>query len=347
MENIINRLYKKYYLYAIKNNILEVPEFIEYREFGYGKKNKVDNRNISFKNEKEYKSWILNIVPYHIYKSLAIMRYPSNSGGADKKGVIRREIAFDLDIKKTKRCNHDDNWICKYCLEEGKKQTLYLIEEFLFPDFGFDEEDIKIVFSGNRGYHIYLSPKNENIKEIIEHYSKDERRFLTSYILGENLTLKNVGFGWRRRIAKKLKEKGIIKNEKKFLNNKNLESIIKKYKETTQNKIYKTIEELKSIELDKKVMEDDIRLLRVINSLHGYTGFIVKELTYKELKTFNPLKDAIFEEFENIFFDVDIVDNKKFSIEINGKKYTNKSKKLTASALLFLYGHNIKFNIHT
>jgi DNA primase small subunit len=341
----VQKLYKEYYSFAIKNNILEVPEGIEHREFGYGYLKKVDNRNLSFKNEREYKLWVLKNAPMHLYKSLAYMLYPNKSGGAAKKGIFRRELAFDIDVHKTERCKHDEDWICKHCLEEAKKQTIYLIEEFLIPDFGLNEDDLKIVFSGNRGYHIYIKPKDENIRDIIENFSKEDRRFLMDYILGKNLNLSNVGSGWRRRLIKAIKEKDKRISTKKLEHQKNWKQIIDKLK--SKDKIYNIIETTKNrLELDEKVMDDDIRLLRVINSLHGYTGFIVKQLNdLNDLKRFNPLKDAVFEKFEDKVYEVNILDDKEFEIEIYGKKYNNKSKKITGSALLFLFGHNIKFEL--
>jgi DNA primase small subunit len=339
----VQKLYREYYNFAIKNNILEIPEGIEYREFGYGYLKKVDNRNLSFKNEREYKDWVLKNAPMHFYKSLAYMLYPNKSGGAAKKGIFRRELAFDIDVHKTKRCKHDEDWICKYCLEEAKNQAIYLIEEFLIPDFGLNEEDLKIVFSGNRGYHIYIKPKDENIRDIIENFSKEDRRFLMDYIMGKNLNLNLVGSGWRRRLIKEFKKAGI--GTKQFEKEKNWKKIIEKRK--NKDKIYNIIEKTKNkLELDEKVMDDDIRLLRVINSLHGYTGFVVKPLNgLDELKRFNPLKDAIFKEFENKVYEVNIFDDRKFEIEICGKKYNNKSKEITGSVLLYLFGHNIKFEL--
>jgi len=339
----VQKLYREYYNFAIKNNLLEIPDCIEYKEFGYGYLKKVDNRNLSFKNEREYKSWVLKNAPMHLYKSLAYMRYPSNVGGASNKGIFRREMAFDIDVHKTEKCNHEDDWICKYCLEEAKNQAIYLIEEFLIPDFGLDEDDLKIVFSGNRGYHIYIKPKNKDILEIIENYSKEDRRFLMDYILGKNLNLHNIGSGWRRRLIKEFKKNNI--GTRQFEKEKNWKKIIEKRK--NKEKIYNIIDKSKNkLELDEKVMEDDIRLLRVINSLHGYTGFIVKPLNnLNELKKFNPLKDAIFKYFEKIEYRVDIFDDRKFEIQIGGKKYHHKSKKVSGSALLYLFGHNIKFTL--
>ncbi|ENN95684.1 DNA primase, small subunit [Methanocaldococcus villosus KIN24-T80] len=326
---VVKRLYKEYYNYVINNNLLEVPEKIEYREFGYGYLKKVDNRNLSFKNEKEYKMWVLSNTPFHLYKSLAYCYYPNRQGGAKQKEVFRRELAFDIDVHKTEKCKHDNDFICKYCLEKAKKQALYLIDEFLLTDFGLKEDDILIVFSGNRGFHIYIKPKDLKLRDIIEQYSKEERRFLLSYVLGEHLNPSYIGYGWRRRLFKLLKPK-----DKKLLYRKNWKGFFNK------DVILKN-----RLELDEKVMEDDIRLLRVIYSLHGYTGFIVKPVAYKDLKKFNPLKDAIFGKFEEKWYKVEINSDREFSITINNRRYTNRSKKVSGTALLFLFGHNIKFEL--
>ncbi|AEF96700.1 DNA primase catalytic subunit PriS [Methanotorris igneus] len=339
--NEIQNLYKEYYSYAIKNDLLEVPEGIEYREFGYGYFKKVDNRNISFKDEEEYKNWVLKNAPFHLYKSLSYMEFPDKSGGANKKKVFRREIAFDIDVHKTNKCRHSDDWVCDKCLNAAKEQAIYLIEEFLMPDFGLSKEDLQIAFSGNRGYHIYIKPKDEEIRNIIEHYEKPQRRFFIEYILGKNLNLNKVGSGWRRRLVKEFKKKRIA--TKQFEKEENWKKIIEKRK--NKDKIYSIINEtLNKLELDEKVMDDDIRLLRVINSLHGYTGFIVKEIKYKELDNFNPLKDAIFNGFNKKFYNVKIK-QKVDKINIGDEIYSTKSKEIPASVLLFLFGHGVDFEI--
>ncbi|MFU8652620.1 DNA primase catalytic subunit PriS [Methanotorris formicicus] len=339
--NEVSNLYKEYYSYVIKNDLLEVPEGIEYREFGYGYFKKVDNRNISFKDGEEYKNWVLKNAPFHLYKSLSYMEFPSKSGGANKKKVFRREIAFDIDVHKTKKCRHSDDWVCEYCLEEAKNQALYLIEEFLMSDFGLSGDDLQIAFSGNRGYHIYIKPKDEEIRNIIESYEKPQRRFLMDYILGKNLNLSKIGSGWKRRLLDVFKKKKIA--TKQFEKEDNWKKIIEKRK--NRDKIYSIINEtLNKLELDEKVMDDDIRLLRVIGSLHGYTGFMVKEIKYKKLSSFNPLKDAIFNDFNEKFYNVKIK-QKIDKIIINDETYNNKSKEIPASVLLFLFGHGVNFEI--
>ncbi len=72
-------------------------------------------------------------------------------------------------------------------------------------------------------------------------------------------------------------------------------------------------------EVDEPVTTDIHRLIRLIGSLHGKTGFLVRPLTLKEFKYFNPLRDAIPEVFKNENTKIKIKNTLK--IELNGEKY--------------------------
>ncbi|XQN74897.1 DNA primase catalytic subunit PriS [Methanothermococcus sp. Ax23] len=339
----VKKHYKEYFIYAIKRKWLEIPDEIHHKEIGFGYLKKVDNRNISFDSEKEYLKWVLENAPFHLYKSLSYMEHPDFIGGASQKKILKREMAFDIDVHRVKKCTHeDDGWICKYCLEEAKNQAFILIDEFLISDFGLSKNDLKIVFSGNRGYHIYIKPQDEEIKNTIEHWDRYQRRYFIEYILGKNLNLNYVGSGWSRRILNNIKNKQI---KTQLSKTKNWKQIIDKKNENDKNKILSIIENTKNrLELDEKVMEDDIRLLRVIGSLHGYTGFIVKEIKYNSLEYFNPLNHAVFSKFNKEYYNVKI--NQKIdSLRIKDKTYTTRSKEIPASMLLFLFGHGVDFEI--
>jgi len=345
--NEIKKLYHQYFEYSIKRKWLEVPAELPYREIGYGYLKKVDDRNIVFNNEIDYKKWVLKKSPFHLYKSLTYMELPEKKGGASQKQLIKREIAFDIDVHMTKHCTHkDEGWICEHCLEEAKNQTYILIDEFLIPDFGLSPKDLKIVFSGNRGYHIYLNPTDEEIKNTIEHWSRYQRRYFIEYILGKNLNLNIVGSGWRRRILKQFKEKRPKIGTKQFEKNPNWKSIIDK--KSNADKILDRINYTKNrLELDEKVMEDDIRLLRTIGSLHGYTGFMVKEIKYHSLEVFNPLNHAVFSKFhkkENKYYAVKI-NQKVDDLTIKGETYNHKNTEIPPSYLLFLFGHNLNVEV--
>jgi len=72
-------------------------------------------------------------------------------------------------------------------------------------------------------------------------------------------------------------------------------------------------------EIDEPVTTDIHRLIRLIGSLHGKTGFMVKPLTLKDFKDFNPLKDAIPEIFRSENAKIKIKNELK--IELNGEEY--------------------------
>ncbi len=72
-------------------------------------------------------------------------------------------------------------------------------------------------------------------------------------------------------------------------------------------------------ETDEPVTTDIHRLIRLIGSLHGKTGFKVKKLSIEEFKEFNPLIDAIPETFENKYSKIKV--KSKFSINMRGERY--------------------------
>jgi len=340
----VKSLYKSYFQYALKRKWLEIPEELPYREIGYGYLKKVDDRNIVFEKKEEYLKWVLEKAPFHLYKSLTYTEYPEKKGGASQKKLIKREIAFDIDVHKMENCTHkDEGWICDVCLNESKNQCYILIDEFLIPDFGLSPNDLKIVFSGNRGYHIYIKPQDEDIKKSIEKWDRYKRRYFIEYILGKNLNLNYVGISWRKRFINQFKKHKI--GIKQFENNPNWAKLIENRR--NKDKILNIINNTKNrLELDEKVMEDDIRLLRTIGSLHGYTGLIVKEIKYHSLEVFNPLEHSVFSKFYKTdkYYSVNI-EKEIDDIIIKGEVFNHNSKEIPPIYLLFLFGHKIPVKI--
>ena len=60
-------------------------------------------------------------------------------------------------------------------------------ERFLIPDFGIKEDQMNVVFSGHRGYHLKI--ENEDIRTL----SSDERREIVDYVTGKNISLEILG----------------------------------------------------------------------------------------------------------------------------------------------------------
>ena len=66
-------------------------------------------------------------------------------------------------------------------LEVIQDQAWSLWNDFLQPEFGFDEEYLQVTFSGHRGFHLhYRDPK-------LFHLDSEARRELVSHIRGEGV----------------------------------------------------------------------------------------------------------------------------------------------------------------
>jgi len=74
------------------------------------------------------------------------------------------------------RCSYED------LLAVVKRETLKLID-FLLDDFGFQEEDLEVAFSGSRGYHIHIT------KDAVRQLGSRERREIVDYITATGLEM--------------------------------------------------------------------------------------------------------------------------------------------------------------
>ncbi len=78
-------------------------------------------------------------------------------------------------------------------------------------------------------------------------------------------------------------------------------------------------------EIDEPVTTDIHRLIRLTGSLHGKTGFLVKPLTLKDFKVFNPLIDAIPETFKK--GTSKIIPNSEIILDLNGENLKIKEER--------------------
>ncbi|MHA1459331.1 MAG: DNA primase small subunit domain-containing protein, partial [Promethearchaeota archaeon] len=220
---------------------------------------------------------------------------------------------------------------CDQCLDVAKNEITKLISNFLIPDFGIDEEKMKIAFSGHRGYHLKI--ESEDVRKL----SSEERREIVDYVTGKNINFEIIGLnvksntiygllkeniGWSQKIMKKIIEilnqpENEIENMlldknlfgftpfyvKSFLNYKDdFSDLITKgernvwavegFSLTKWKKFLRGIIKLIGVELDEPVSIDIHRLIRYPGSLHGKTGFKVQELELNELEGFNPLDES-------------------------------------------------------
>ncbi|MFB6198534.1 MAG: DNA primase small subunit domain-containing protein, partial [Halobacteriaceae archaeon] len=116
--------------------------------------------------------------PRHVYYSAG--RYDAPGAGTmSAKGWQNSDLVFDLDADHlpTVTPGEDDY---DEMLRQCKEQLLRLID-FLEDDFGF--EDLSIVFSGGRGYHVHV--RDDDVLSL----ESEQRREIVDYIRGTGIEI--------------------------------------------------------------------------------------------------------------------------------------------------------------
>ncbi|WP_058996693.1 DNA primase small subunit PriS [Haloarcula sp. CBA1127] len=114
--------------------------------------------------------------PRHVYFSAGRYDEPSASTMSDK-GWRSSDLVFDLDADHLPSVVLGED---SYAEMLAKcKDALRRLLDFLEDDFGF--EDLTVVFSGGRGYHVHVRD------ERIRHLERDARREVVDYVRGIGL----------------------------------------------------------------------------------------------------------------------------------------------------------------
>jgi len=151
----------------------------------------------------------------------------------------------------------DADHMPKRSLKAAKAEVKKLLK-ILIVDFGVDEDDLEVVFSGHRGYHVHV------YDERFRMLGSSERREIADY-----MTLRGI------RMADSSQMLRIVKCMEKF----RLPS--------------DRCKELISVHIDPPVTADVKRLIRLPNSIHGKTGLRVTPVPLESLEDFDPLVDAV------------------------------------------------------
>lgn len=244
--------------------------------------------------------------------------------------------------------------------------------DLLMRDFGLSHKEMRIFFSGHRGYHLHV--ETEGVRGL----DQMARKEITDYILGIGLDTKFHGLGeigerksrilvgpslsdlgWRGRIAKgtydflltasqEELEKIGLKRKVAELIIKDKETLLKGWEKTGPWGIVKGIGteswkkiaqqgiEKQSAKIDSVVTTDVHRLIRFSNTLHGKTGLKKIEVPTAGIEHFDPFTSAIA--FKKGFIKVLVSEAPKFRLEneMYGP-YKNQEVELpTAGALLLL-----------
>ena len=185
---------------------------------------------------------------------------------------------------------------CSKCID-GSRREANRLTDFLLFDLGLDRSAITIYFSGNNGFHVHINDEG--------YISLDPqaRSDLVSYLCGTGLILESIGvrksnteksffikfpksglaYGWRRRIAEKLKID--MTSTIKFKN------IVNQYGGYDTFKIeFESLVKEMGVKIDPQVTTDVHRIFRMPGTLNSKSGLSKTKCT--DLFSFDPFVDA-------------------------------------------------------
>ena len=110
--------------------------------------------------------------PQHVYFSAGRYDDPSAST-MDGKGWRSSDLIFDLDADHLPSTSSEDSYAE---MLDACKDALFRLLSFLEQDFAF--EQLEIVFSGSRGYHVHVRD------DTVQHLERDSRREIVDYVRG-------------------------------------------------------------------------------------------------------------------------------------------------------------------
>ncbi|MDH3364618.1 MAG: DNA primase catalytic subunit PriS [Thermoplasmata archaeon] len=163
-----------------RDSPLAMPDRFAKREFGFMFfDRRFMMRHMAFPSRAALKRYLVENVPAHAYYSTAYYEKPDAPTMGEKKWLAA-DLLFDLDADHVRGA---EDLPYEHMLERVKKEVVRLLDEFLLGDLGFDNTDLKVVFSGGRGYHVHVhDPK-------VLRLSSHERREIVDYVTGTDLDL--------------------------------------------------------------------------------------------------------------------------------------------------------------
>ncbi|HJK50815.1 MAG TPA: DNA primase catalytic subunit PriS [Methanocorpusculum sp.] len=301
-----------------------IPEALTEREWGFiffssGSKTAGMRRHLSFSSPEEVHTYLKTMIPAHVYYSTAYYARPG-AGQMSDKGWLGADLIFDLDADHIVRGPYD-------VMLARVKEELFKLIDMLTSELGFFERDLRINFSGGRGYHIHIPTL------AVRSWDSTERRELVNYVSGTGLSAESMlagparNKGWQKRYRAALLAEldriaalesdaqaeyltgfkgisnkfatGFLKNldatrttaatiPEKLLENKVIRAITNPENKPFQDQILAM-----AAQADEPVTTDIKRLIRHPGSLHGGSGMRVTPLEVDRLDAFDPLLDAV------------------------------------------------------
>jgi DNA primase small subunit len=324
--SVVKSAFKAYYFNHL--SLIEEPEHIEQREFGYMSFESGMVRHLSYRSKGDLIATLIRNVPSDLYCSNALYRYPTSD--MQKKEWLGADLIFDIDGKdlhlpceathsysicskcdivssgKYDSCQNcksgslDHTSIpCDKCIVALKKEVKRLID-VLTGDLGVDEKSISVYFSGNNGFHIVAT--DESFRSL----ASEARSDIVSYLTGTNFMAENIGI--RKGKEKSTTSDFMIKFPKSGLSYGWRRRVADKFgiDQTSSAKINHIVQraggyegfkvelakitKMLGVKVDPQVTMDVHRIFRIPGSINSKSGLI--KIRCDNLGTCDPLNDA-------------------------------------------------------
>ncbi|UCE37612.1 MAG: DNA primase catalytic subunit PriS [Thermoplasmata archaeon] len=179
MNDTLEFLKKRFSDYYKEAN-LYLPDRFGKREWGFMFLGEgFMKRHMAFQNREGLRDFLVNKIPAHVYHSAAYYEKP-NASTMQEKNWLGADLIFDLDADHIKGA---EGMTYEETLQKVKEEFIRLIDDFLLDDFGFSQDQLEIIFSGGRGYHIHI--RDPRVIQLSSH----ERREIVDYITGKEVDM--------------------------------------------------------------------------------------------------------------------------------------------------------------
>ena len=314
----LEETFKQYYFDHF--NLIHVPDRSKEREYGYKKFNSGMIRHISLKTDKDLHLMLMTNLPSDVFCSNGYYSFP-NLPMAEKDWK-EADLIFDIDAKDLNlSCRKDHTCMkcvscaeislvqdtcpkcksnkldlislpCQNCISGVKKEVLNLVK-ILTSDLQIDDKNIRLSFSGNEGFHVYVTNSSYN------QLGSNERRDLIDYIKFQSAIPERFGFpknnpsrtsfpdlgdpGWSGRVAKEL-------FGSKSKRSKTITKVISDGKVAYQQKLEEMGKNSIGVKIDSNVTSDIHRIFRLEGSLNSKSSLV--KLSCENIEKFNPYTEA-------------------------------------------------------
>ncbi|MHA2034437.1 MAG: DNA primase small subunit domain-containing protein [Candidatus Thorarchaeota archaeon] len=312
------------------------------------------SRHLGFRTAKAMRSELAARAPHSVYHSAAFYNIPVARDMQEKQWQ-GAELVFDIDadhldapctqehdswVCANPNCMktgwgeppeqgcpscgglefHRRKWICDRCMDDARRNTLRVYDEFLVGDFGIDSDQIVINYSGHRGYHIRVRDprvfKLDSAARVEIAHEITGVGFDGNSVVGTTLNIPQAPArslaGWGGRVVDAIVN--LIRNIDSYEGGQHWVSRLRRNREAIIAGLLKnppefwrgagiSVKSWREIatvavamyggKIDVPVTHDVHRVIRLIGSIHGKTGFVVAKLTRESIEDFDPFADAL------------------------------------------------------